>query len=159
MGGMPGMPGMAGGGAGPQGGDNQPPDFHTPEGGVIAFLNALKARDLDRLTEATAIHAQIEARAKNQETFKRIYDGSLSEQELDDLAKKLEGYTLSGNNPPKSTARIDMIITKRGENNSIVNRIVTVRHEKKGWLVCDISGEGVFKNPSFAPMNTTPKRR
>ena len=52
-----------------------------------------------------------------------------------------------------------MIITKRGENNSIINRIVTVRHEKRGWLVCDISGEGEFKNPRMTPYNTQPKRR
>ena len=159
MPGMPGMAGMPGSGAGPQGADNNPPDFHTPEGGVTAFLNALKARDLDRLTEATAIHAQVEAAAKNQEIFKRIYDGSLSEQELDNLAKKLEGFQLQGNNTPKSTARIDMIITKRGEQNSIINRLVTVRHEKRGWLVCDISGPAEFKNPRMTPFNTTPKRR
>ncbi len=73
-----------------------------------------RPRDLDRLTEATAIHAQVEARAKNQEIFKRIYDGSLSEQELDDLAKKLEGYQIAGYNPPKSTGRIDIILQKMG---------------------------------------------
>ena len=165
MPGMPGMAGMPGSGAGPGGADNKPPDFHTPEGGVTAFLNALKARDLDRLTEATAIHAQVEARAKNQEIFKRIYDGSLSEQELDDLAKKLEGYQLAGYNPPKSTGRIDIILQKmsgpgpesgpgQNQNPSRFTRLITVRHEKRGWLVCDISGESEFKNPRMMPVQS-----
>lgn len=156
--GAPGMMAMAGSRGGAPGGADAPADFHTPEGGVTAFLNALKARDLDRLSEATAIHAQIEAVKKNQETFRRIYDGSLSESELDDLAKKLEGFKIVGENPPKSTGRIDVIISKRGDNNSIINRIVTVRHEKKGWMVCDVSGPGEFKNPRMVP-NRGPTRK
>jgi hypothetical protein len=152
-----GMPGMPGSGGGPQGGDNKPANFHTPEGAVTAFLNALKAHDLDRLTEATAIHAQVEARAKNQDMFKRIYDGSLSDEELDNLAKALEGYTLSGNNPPKSSGRIDMIVGKRGQN-SYITRLITVRHEKRGWLVCDISGPAEIKNPTMTPYGQ-PKRK
>ncbi len=160
--GGPGMAGMAGamGGSrsGGPGGADAPADFHTPEGGVTAFLNALKARDLDRLSEATAIHAQIEAAKKNQDIFKRIYDGSLSASELDDLAKKLEGFKIIGENPPKSSGRIDVIISKNGENNSRINRIVTVRHEKKGWMVCDVSGPAEFKNPRMTP-NRTPTRK
>ena len=155
---MAGMPGVPGAGGGRQGADNAPADFHTPEGGVTAFLNALKAKDLDRLTEATAIHAQQEARAKNQEMFKRIYDGSLSDQELDKLAASLEGYQLSGNNPPKSSARIDMIVSKRGKNGSYISRLITVRHEKRGWLVCDISGPAEFKNPNNQFSNQ-PRRK
>ncbi len=156
--GGPGMMAMAGSRGGAQGGANAPADFHTPEGGVTAFLNALKARDLDRLSEATAIHAQIEAAKKNQETFRRIYDGSLSESELDDLAKKLEDFKIIGENPPKSTGRIDVIISKRGENNSTIHRIVTVRHEKKGWMVCDVSGPAEFKSPRMTPYRAPTRK-
>ena len=31
---------------------------------------------------------------RNQEMFKRIFDGTLSESEIDDLAAKLEGYKI-----------------------------------------------------------------
>ena len=33
-------------------------------------------------------------------------------------------------------------------------RSITVRHEKRGWKVCDISGESEFKNPGDAPIDT-----
>ena len=62
MAGWPGCPGWVAAAADLGAAHNKPADFHTPEGGVTAFLDALKARDLDRLTEATAIHAQVEAR-------------------------------------------------------------------------------------------------
>ncbi len=39
----------------------EPADFHSPEGAVKAFLSALKAKDADRLNEATALRAQPEA--------------------------------------------------------------------------------------------------
>ncbi len=75
-------------------GNSKPPDFRTPEGAVQAFLDALKARDLNRLNDATALRAQNEAAKHNQEMFKRIFDGSLSKAEIDDLAAKLEGYKI-----------------------------------------------------------------
>jgi hypothetical protein len=142
----PGGPGMAGGRGGPGGGSDKEPDFHDPRMAVQAFLDAVKDKDLDRITEATAIRAQVEAAKKNQELFKRIYDGSLSESELDDLAGKLEGFRIISENPPKSSGRIQVIISKR-DRNATINRVVTVRHEKGGWKVCDVSGPGTFKNP------------
>src|SRR5262249_36903050 len=95
--GAPGGPGMAGARGGPGGGgaSEKAPDFSDPRQAVQAFLDAVKSKDLDRLTEATAIHAQQEASsAKNRDIFKRIYDGSLSEAELDDIASKLEGFSI-----------------------------------------------------------------
>ena len=41
--------------------DNGPANTRTPEGAVRAFLNALQAKDKDRLAEATALRAQNEA--------------------------------------------------------------------------------------------------
>ncbi len=94
------------------GADAGPADFHSPEGAVKAFLDALKAKDLDRLNESTALRAAIEASAKNQELFQKIFELTLSDSELDELAKKLEGYTIAGENPPKSTGRVDVILQK-----------------------------------------------
>jgi hypothetical protein len=126
---------------------------------VRAFLSALKAKDLDRLNEATALRAQVEAdSSKNKELFKKIFDLNLSDSELDQLAEALNGYTIAGENPPKSTGRVDVILRKAGNNNnngsnnsngSYFLRKVTVRHEKKGWGVLDIAGATEFK-----PMNT-----
>src|SRR5262249_35497091 len=91
---MPPGAGMPGGG--PGGNADQPADFRTPEGAVTAFLNALKAKDLNRLTEATALRAGTdETKKRNQEMFRRIFDGSLSESELNKLASSLEGYQIS----------------------------------------------------------------
>ena len=70
--GMGGPGGLRGGGlGGPGQEDNEPADFHSPEGAVKAFLAALKAKDLDRLNEATALRAQSRLtprRAKNSST-------------------------------------------------------------------------------------------
>jgi hypothetical protein len=164
--GMAGMAGMMGGPGGPggpggingPGGNDKPADFSKPEGAVEAFLSALKARDLDRLAEATALRARTEASAKNLERFKRIYDGSLSESELDDIAKALEGYQIASYNPPKSTGRIQFVLRKQGTNNSWSQRVVTVRHERKGWGVLDISGESVFKSPNFSKIGQSKRR-
>jgi hypothetical protein len=148
-----------GGGRGPGGGrpgggggvDNGPVNLHSPDGAVKAFLSALKAKDLDRLNESTALRAQTEASGKNQELFRQIFDLSLSDSQLDELATKLEGYTIAGENPPKSTGRVEVILRKSGENGSYFLRKVTVRHEKKGWGVMDIAGAQQFKSMSMMP--------
>ena len=123
------------------------PIFRSPEGAVRAFLSALKAKDLDRLNEATALRAQVEAVAKNQPLFKKIFDLSLSESELDEIAKKLEGYQIAGENPPQSTGRVDVILQKADTEHrgGYFRRKVTVRHEKKGWGILDIAGATEFK--------------
>ncbi len=77
-GGLGGAPGP-GGAAGV---DDGPVDVRTPEGAVKTFLSALKARDADRLSEATARRATIESATKNQELFTKIIDVSLPESEL-----------------------------------------------------------------------------
>ncbi len=123
-----------------------PADVHSPVGAVKTFLDALKARDADRLSEATARRAANESSGKNQEMFGKIIEVSLSESELDDLAKKLEGYQIAGENPPKSTGRVDVVIQKSGGNGSYMRRRITARKEKKGWGVVDISPEQVFKS-------------
>jgi len=147
--GMQGAPGGAAGGAPGPGGSNAangPANLHTPEGAVTAFLNALKAKDLDSLNEAMAGHAPVEAAAlKTRELFQKIFDLNLPDSDLDDLAKKLEGYQIVTVNPPKSTGRLDVVIQKRAENGSVLGRRVTVRHEKKGWGVVDITGPSEFK--------------
>jgi hypothetical protein len=139
---------------GPGGGaSTKPANFNTPRGAVQAFLDALKARDLDRLTEATALHAEVEASEKNRPIFSAILDGSLGADQLDDIANKLEGYTVSGQNLPKSTGRVKVTVSKN-EKRVWTRRQVTVRREKAGWKVVDIGGEGEIRMPGVT--NKTP---
>jgi hypothetical protein len=157
-GGPGGPPGAAGAGAGGAGGagaanvDTSPADFSSPEGAVKAFLSALKAKDLDRLNEATALRAQRDASAKNRDLFKKIFDLTLSDSDLDDLARKLDGYNISGENPPTSTGRLDIIVSKSIDGGGYLTRKVTVRHEKKGWGVLDIAAPHEFKPTGRIPQ-------
>jgi hypothetical protein len=145
MGGGPGP----GGGAAAGGGNNQadagPADFRTPTAAVRTFLNALKAKDADRLSEATARRAAVESTGKNQDLFSKILEVTLPDSELDDLAKKLDGYQISGENPQKSTGKCDVVVQKSEGNGSYSRRRITARREKKGWGVLDIGPEQVFK--------------
>jgi hypothetical protein len=136
----PAPPGGGGGGGGKALAGNG--SFKSPSGAVTAFLAALKARDLDALTEATALHAQTEAKPGNQKLFTAILDGSLAKDELDELAKKLDGYKIIDQNDPKSSGRQGIILSKPEKNGAQMIRTITTRHEKKGWKVVDISGAG-----------------
>jgi hypothetical protein len=163
--------------------NNGPADLRSPEGAVMAFLSAAQAKDRDRLAEATASRSQKEAlieigdgskdrprasataaaaskdtgNSKNQEMFAKIVDSSISDSELDDVAKKLEGYQIAGENAVKSTGRLGIYIDKLAENGSVVRRTVTVRREKKGWGVMDISPPTEFK-PAGAITRRRPSR-
>jgi hypothetical protein len=166
-------------GLGGQAQDNGPADLRSPEGAVRAFLSALQAKDRDRLAEATALRSQREApleitvggpserpktsataaqkdtgNSKNQEMFAKIVDSSISDSELDEVAKKLEGYQIAGENAVKSTGRLGIFIDKLADNGSVLRRTVTVRREKKGWGVMDISPPTEFK-----PAGATIRRK
>ncbi len=160
QGGYPGGSGSAGSaGAAAQGPgglaqDNGPADTRTPEGAVCAFLNALQAKDRDRLAEATALRAQTEASTdKTKELFGKIVDLSISDAEIDDLAKKLQGFRISGGNAPKSTGRLGIYIDKPTEGGSVLRVTLTVRKEKKGWGVMDMSSNPIEFKPMMGNMN------
>jgi len=148
--GGPGYPGVAGT-MGPQGGagqvqDNGPVDTHSPDGAVRAFLNALRAKDRDRLAEATAVRSPTEASTvKTRDLFAKIVDMSISDAEIDDLAKKLEGVHVAGENAVKSTGRLGIYVDKPTEDGGSLRVTLTVRKEKKGWGVMDISRPTEFK--------------
>ena len=140
----------AGPGAAPGGGNNQvdagPADVRTPQGAVRTFLSALKAKDADRLSEATARRAAVDASGtKNQEMFDKILQLTLPDSDLDDLSKKMDGYQIAGENPQKSTGRVDVVVQKNNDDGSYSRRRITARREKKGWGVMDIGPEQVFK--------------
>jgi hypothetical protein len=90
--------------------------------------------------------------------FKRIFDGSLSKAEIDELAATLDGFKISSFNPPKSSGRLDVIVGKRSGSGGWVTIKITTRREKKGWGVCDISRPAELKNPRMGPIRSQPKR-
>jgi len=133
--------GMGGGG-----GPSSKRDYRNPFKAVESFLNALKEKNPEELAEATAKRAPHEATgAKNQALFASILDEVLTEDDLNDLANKLQGYTIIGNNTPKSTGQFTVILGKTGENGSTLRRTIRTRREKAGWKVVDISGVGEIK--------------
>jgi len=142
---MPGE-GYGRGGFGP-GGDqnNEPADTTSPDGAVKAFLNALKAKDRDQLVEATALRAVSTMEGgSHRELFSRIFDYSISDAELDDLAARFEGFEVAGFNQVKSTGRLGVTVRKQDEDGGWLQRTITVRKEKKGWVVLDISSQTKF---------------
>jgi hypothetical protein len=140
---------MGPGGMGGAGADNGPANTNSAAGAVRAFLKALKAKDRDALAEATAQRAAadspLETTSTHKELFGRILDGSISEAELDDLATKLEDYKVAGEDAPKSTGRLKVYADKTEKSGTRHRRVFTVRREKKGWGVMDISTPMEFK--------------
>ncbi len=95
--------------------------------------------------------ASTEASPKYQKVFTAILEQSLAPEDLDELAKKFEGMKIMGNNTPKSTGRFEVIVGKGATNGSQFHRTITLRKEKLGWKVVDISGVREFEKPIVMP--------
>ncbi|MHC5542808.1 DUF4878 domain-containing protein, partial [Singulisphaera rosea] len=126
----------------------KPASFRSPTDAVTSFLDALKAKDLQRLAEATALRAPTEAAVKNQKMFEQIREESLSEDALADFASKLEGYQIAGENQAKSSGKLGVILSNNKDGDTYL-RTVTVRKEKAGWKVLDVSGAGIIDRPNM----------
>jgi hypothetical protein len=132
---------------GPGGGENVVSDFRTPQSAVQSFLSAIRSKDPERLAEATALRAPTESSPQYQKVFAAIIEQSLAPEDLDELAKKFEGMSIIGQNQAKSSARLGIIIGKNGQKGEQLTRTITVRKEKAGWKVCDVSGQREFEKP------------
>jgi hypothetical protein len=143
---------------GGMGADNSPPDYRYPETAVVAFLNALKAKDPARLKDATALRAPTESDTTHQKMFKAIQDQSLPDNDLSELAKALEGFQVYSKNVPKSTGRVGIILRKQ-QGRDQIQRTITVRLEKAGWKVLDIGAPGVIEAPIRVPGGMRGRRR
>lgn len=145
--GMPGAPGMAGGmgmpgGMGPGAGGNadKSPDYSKPEAAVQTFLDAAKNKNLPVLAEATALRAAAEARTERQRKFfEALKNESVPQEDLDELARAVDGMTILGMNQARSTNTRAFTVGKQ-EDGKLLTRTVYVRKEKDGWKVQDISG-------------------
>jgi hypothetical protein len=132
------------GGAGGAPRDSKPVNYHDPRASVKAFLEALKDKDVDRLSEATALRSPYESSSKHRELFQRIVDGSISEAQLNDLAENLDEYKISGEAAVTSTGKLGILVSKKTKTGKM-QRKITVRKEKAGWKVLDISSIIEFK--------------
>jgi hypothetical protein len=145
--GMAGMPGGSSGSGGGPGGAAGPADYRTPTAAVTTFLAALRAKDPERLADATALHAATESSAHYRKVFTAIIEQSLAPEDIDEIAKKFEGMNVMDQNQPKSSGRLGIIVGKSGSKGNSFTRTITVRKEKGGWKVCDISGQHEFEAP------------
>ena len=148
FGGPPGGPGGPGGQNPP--GTSGPVSFRFPATAVQAFLAALKAKDKDRLSQATARRAPTEADEKHRKIFAAIIDQSISDDELDEMSKALEGFQVAQVLQAKSTGQIKVIIRKMSGRDMLQRTLVT-RKEKEGWKVMDVESMYDFK-PGLPPM-------
>ena len=114
----------------------------------MAFMNALRAKDPDRLDEATALRAgqESETSPAYQKLFQAIHEHSLSSEDFDELSKKVEGMAIMDQNQPKSSGRLGIIVG-RTVDGAPLTRTITVRKEKAGWKVVDVSGAHKFEKP------------
>ena len=132
--------------------DGGPQAFLSPGTAVQAFLSALKAKNKDRLSQATARRAPTEAAEKHQKIFAAILEQSISDEELDDMAKSLEGFQVQSVLQARSSGSIGVLIGKQ-DDRDMLQRTVMVRKEKEGWKVLDFKGVvdfkpiGTYRNP------------
>jgi hypothetical protein len=136
-------------------GADAPANFRYPVTAVTSFLSALKAKDPERLAEATALRSQYEAAEKHKKTFKAILEKNLPDTELNDLANALDGFTIVDTNTAKSSARLGVILQKP-HGNDILRRTIQVRLEAKGWKVLDIEEPRTIEG--FAKARRTPAK-
>ncbi len=158
FGGVPGAPGMPGGRAGMGGGSGGDSPalqgknaFRMPNTAVQAFLAALKSKNKDRLAETVAKRAPTEADEKHRKIFSEIIDGSISDDDLDEMAKATgEASRSKCSGMPRARRRIGVVVSKMSGKDQLRRTLMT-RQEVEGWKVVDIESMYDFK-PGLPPM-------
>jgi hypothetical protein len=131
-------------------GSAAPANFHYPATAVTAFLAALKAKDKDKLAQATAKRAATEAEEKHRKIFSEIIDGSISDDDLSEIAKAFEGFRVMTVLNAKSTGRIGVVVGKMTKGGGHLQRTIMARKEKEGWKIVDVEDLYNFKAmPNF----------
>jgi hypothetical protein len=130
--------------------------FRTPTDAVVAFLEAVQAKNAVRLRKATSIHAPNEAVPEHRALFRAIMEKTLSRAKLAALASELEGYEAIGPVRP-SAGRITYLVMKLGPQGTQFVRTFSVRWHKQtgGWKVRDIGAPRPRETPLFAPLKRT----
>jgi hypothetical protein len=145
--------------------DPGPPDaaeepvahFRNPTDAVVAFLEAVKAKDAVRLRDATSVRAPTEAKPKNRPLFTAILEQDLSEAALTELASTLEGYQAIGPGGLTKSGRTGFIVIKTAPDGTQFVRKFTVRWQKEpGWKVLDIGEQRELKKSTPTPPKVQP---
>jgi hypothetical protein len=140
IGGGPGA-GALGGRGGPGGGGNEKPSYENPFKAATTFLNAVKAKDAKRLTEAVALRSKYEARSqKHRDLFSAILEENADQAKIDELAEAFDGMNIIGANDVKSSGMRGIIVGKTVKGDRYW-RTLFVRHEANGWKIQDFSDE------------------
>lgn len=149
--------GAAGGRGGAGTGTSATPDFSNPIKGAETFLAAAKARDPHLLSDSVALRAAQEAEPKTRPYFVKILEGpqSIDEDLLNLLEDALKDMQIVGTNRVSSTARLGVIVSRQNDAGDEIRRTITMRKEKAGWKVADISGPAIIKAPAQM-RNRTP---
>jgi hypothetical protein len=93
------------------------------------------------LAQAVALRAEFEAATEARKAkFKAIREENLPAEELDELAAAFDGMQITGENVARSEGRRGIIVGRVKENR-LYTRTLTMRKEKDGWKVSDVSNE------------------
>lgn len=126
------------GSPGVSGGSGKAPSFRYPITAAQAFLDALKAKDPQKLKDAVALRSRLESSAAHRSLFEQILDSSLPAETLKALADAFEGYTIVRPGAVEGTGHQDVILMKSADRGNL-QRALTLRKEKAGWKVSDFS--------------------
>lgn len=131
---IPGGPdlGLGGGGA-----DSKAPSFIDPVHGANSFLDALHAKDPERIAQAVALRAPTEAAGKHQALFQSLLLKSTTTEELDELASHFDKMKVVSVNPPKVIGLVGVTVGRQEESGNVLTVTLEMRKEKAGWKVQD----------------------
>jgi hypothetical protein len=119
------------------GSSNSSPSIEAAE----KFLDALKEKDLEKLKDAIALRAPLQATPKHRPIFANIRDGQLDEATLAEMSEAFAEMKVTDMNTPKSTGLRGVIVSKtEKDQNEMVSRTIYVKREVAGWKVLDFSG-------------------
>ena len=118
----------------------------------------MKAKDVQKLADATAKHAEFESSSNHRVLMKSILDASVNQADLDDLARSFDGMKVEGIGTRKSSGMVNVVVSKTervvvkssttNSNQNIsnyMNRTLYLRKEADGWKVQDF---GALRRPA-----------
>jgi hypothetical protein len=127
-------------------------------GAVNAFLAALESKNKEKLTDATAKRSKDEAVEKHRKIFQEILEGTISDDDLEEIAKSFAGFKVMYVLDAKSTKRIGVVVGKPTTGGGHLQRTIMAREEKEGWKVVDVEDLYNFKAMPNYGRNRTRKR-
>lgn len=133
---------------GASGGSGKEPSFKYPITGAQAFLDAVKAKDPQKLNDAVALRSRLESSASRRSLFEQILDSSVPSETLQELADAFEGYKIVRLGAVEGTGHQDVILMKAAGKDNL-QRALTLRKEKAGWKVSDFSGVRKFEGQNL----------